>query len=106
MPTSSRRSRNCRTLVGDLVDLAREDAPETVYERVDLSDVVERALERARRRRNEIEFAAVTAPWFVYGDEAGLSRAVLNVLDNAAKWSPTGEQVASRCARSATDCSN
>jgi two-component system sensor histidine kinase MprB len=81
------------TLVGDLVDLAREDAPETVFERVDLSEVVERCLERARRRRNEIDFTAVTVPWFVYGDHAGLSRAVLNVLDNAAKWSPTGEQV-------------
>ena len=80
-------------LVGDLVDLAREDAPETVFERVDLSEVVERSLERARRRRNEIDFTAVTVPWFVYGDHAGLSRAVLNVLDNAAKWSPTGEQV-------------
>ncbi|QNG17816.1 HAMP domain-containing histidine kinase [Rhodococcus triatomae] len=81
------------TLVGDLVDLAREDAPETVYELVDLSEVVERSLERARRRRNEIDFTAATVPWFVYGDHSGLSRAVLNVLDNAAKWSPPGEQV-------------
>ncbi|MFD4368426.1 ATP-binding protein [Rhodococcus sp. NPDC058521] len=81
------------TLVGDLVDLAREDAPETVFERVDLRDVVDRCLERARRRRNEIEFTADTVPWYVYGDQAGLARAVLNVLDNAAKWSPTGELV-------------
>lgn len=81
------------TLVGDLVDLAREDAPETVYEPVDLGDVVERALERARRRRSEIEFVAHLRPWFVYGHEAGLQRAVLNVLDNAAKWSPAGATV-------------
>ncbi|MFF7939916.1 MULTISPECIES: sensor histidine kinase [Nocardia] len=81
------------TLVGDLVDLAREDAPETVYERVDLGEVVERALERARRRRTGIEFVADLRPWFVYGHEAGLERAVLNVLDNAAKWSPAGAQV-------------
>lgn len=81
------------TLVGDLVDLAREDAPETVYERVDLAEAVERSLERARRRRNEIDFDATLEPWFVYGDQAGLSRAVLNVLDNAAKWSPTGGEV-------------
>ena len=66
------------TLVGDLVDLAREDAPETVFERVDLADAVERSLERARRRRNEIDFDATLMPWFVYGDQAGLSRAVLN----------------------------
>lgn len=81
------------TLVGDLVDLAREDAPETVYERLDLGEVVERALERARRRRAGIEFVADLRPWFVYGHEAGLERAVLNVLDNAAKWSPAGAQV-------------
>ncbi|MGW6693372.1 ATP-binding protein [Rhodococcus sp. NPDC054953] len=81
------------TLVGDLVDLAREDAPETVHERIDLADTVERALERVRRRRNEVDFHAETVPWFVYGDGAGLSRAVLNVLDNAAKWSPTAAEV-------------
>ena len=81
------------TLVGDLVDLAREDAPETVYERVDLGEVTERALERARRRRTGIEFAAELRPWFFFGHEASLERAVLNVLDNAAKWSPAGERV-------------
>ncbi|MFC9786619.1 ATP-binding protein [Rhodococcus sp. NPDC127528] len=81
------------TLVGDLVDLAREDAPETVHERIDVGDVVERSLERARRRRNEVDFEVETVPWFVYGDGAGLARAVLNVLDNAAKWSPPGAQV-------------
>ena len=29
----------------------------------------------------------------LYGDAAGLSRAVLNLLDNAAKWSPPGGSV-------------
>ncbi|MFQ6330531.1 ATP-binding protein [Nocardia sp. CWNU-33] len=81
------------TLVGDLVDLAREDAPETVYDRIDLGEVAERALERARRRRGSIEFVAELKPWFMYGHEAGLERAILNVLDNAAKWSPAGAQV-------------
>lgn len=81
------------TLVGDLVDLAREDAPETAYERVDLGEVAERALERARRRGTNIEFAAELRPWFVYGQEAALERAILNVLDNAAKWSRDAERV-------------
>jgi two-component system sensor histidine kinase MprB len=81
------------TLVGDLVDLAREDAPDTVYERVDLDEVAERALERVRRRRAGIEFASELQPWLVYGHEASLERALINVLDNAAKWSPAGEQV-------------
>lgn len=81
------------TLVGDLVDLAREDAPEAVYEQVDLGEVAERALERVRRRRAAVGFVGELRPWFVYGHEAGLERAILNVLDNAAKWSPVGEQV-------------
>ena len=32
--------------------------------------------------------------YVVYGDAAGLARAVLNLLDNAAKWSPPGGRVA------------
>jgi two-component system sensor histidine kinase MprB len=32
----------------------------------------------------------------VYGDAAGLSRAVLNLMDNAAKWSPPGGHVGVR----------
>jgi two-component system sensor histidine kinase MprB len=86
------------TLVGDLVDLAREDSPrvDTVapsLEQVDLGEVTERALERVRRRRAGVDFVASLGPWFVYGHEAALQRAVLNVLDNAAKWSPEGAQV-------------
>jgi two-component system sensor histidine kinase MprB len=81
------------TLVGDLVDLTRDDAGVTIHEPVDLAEVVDRSLERVRRRRNDIEFDVRTTGWQVSGDEAGLSRAVLNLLDNAAKWSPTGGRV-------------
>ncbi|ALG83878.1 HAMP domain-containing sensor histidine kinase [Gordonia phthalatica] len=81
------------TLVGDLVDLARDDALEAVHQEVDLEEVVDSALERVRRRRTDIDFDVQTIPWFVFGEEHGLSRAVLNVLDNAAKWSPPGRAV-------------
>jgi two-component system sensor histidine kinase MprB len=87
------------TLVGDLVDLAREDAPEVVHEEVDLAEVVDRSLERVRRRRSDVDFAVHVTPWFVFGESAGLSRAVLNVLDNAAKWSPPGRPVEVRLAQ-------
>lgn len=83
------------TLVGDLVDLSRGDA-DAVHEPVDLREVVDRSLERARRRRNDIDFDVQLQPWQVYGDAAGLSRAVLNLLDNAAKWSPSGGRVSVR----------
>ena len=84
------------TLVGDLVDLTRDDAGVTIHEPVDLSDVVDHSLERVRRRRNDIEFDVDVEGWQVYGDEAGLSRAVLNLLDNAAKWSPVDGRVGVR----------
>ena len=87
------------TLVGDLVDLTRDDAGVTVSEPVDLTDVVDRSLERVRRRRNDIEFDVQTIRWQVFGDDAGLSRAVLNLLDNAAKWSPPGGRVGVRLAQ-------
>ncbi|BDX30482.1 signal transduction histidine-protein kinase/phosphatase MprB [Mycobacterium antarcticum] len=87
------------TLVGDLVDLTRDEAGVTIHEPVDLSEVVDRSLERVRRRRNDIEFDVHTIRWQVHGDEAGLSRAVLNLLDNAAKWSPPGGRVAVRMAQ-------
>jgi len=84
------------TLVGDLVDLTRYDAGEVVHEPVDMSEVVDRCLERVRRRRNDIQFDVEVIPWQVYGDSGGLSRAVLNLLDNAAKWSPSGGRVGVR----------
>jgi len=84
------------TLVGDLMDLTRDDAGVTIHEPVDLSEVIDRSLERVRRRRNDIEFEAQVTGWQVYGDVTGLSRAVLNLLDNAAKWSPPGGRVGVR----------
>jgi two-component system sensor histidine kinase MprB len=81
------------TLVGDLVDLTRDDAGQVVHEPVDMSEVIDRSLERVRRRRNDIQFDVDVLPWQVYGDAAGLSRAVLNLMDNAAKWSPPGGRV-------------
>ena len=84
------------TLVGDLVDLTREDAGGIIHETVELAEVIDRSLERVRRRRNDIEFDIALMPWQVYGDGAGLARAVLNLLDNAAKWSPPGGRVSVR----------
>ncbi|HEX2297675.1 MAG TPA: ATP-binding protein, partial [Pseudonocardiaceae bacterium] len=86
------------TLVGDLVELAREDAPMVVHEPLELTDVVMRALERARRRAGDVEFVPMLVPWALVGDATALERAVLNLLDNAAKWSPPGATVTVRLA--------
>ncbi|MDP9074227.1 MAG: HAMP domain-containing histidine kinase [Actinomycetota bacterium] len=80
-------------LVGDLVELARDDEhqPEVGDIRLDL--VVDHAVERARRRAPTLHFAVAHRPALVRGSAGLLERAVLNVIDNAAKWSPPGSTV-------------
>jgi two-component system sensor histidine kinase MprB len=82
------------TLVGDLVDLARDDErPEAEPEAVPFADVVQRAVERAQRRALSLHFDVSLQPGQVRAQPALLERAVMNVLDNAAKWSPRGGRV-------------
>lgn len=81
------------TLIGDLVDLARDDKTEIQLEPVDFVVTMETALSRAMRRRNDIEFRLKSSPWYLQGDSHALERAMLNLMDNAAKWSPKGGAV-------------
>lgn len=76
------------TLIGDLVELAREEGAQAVWEPVELVEVVEQALDRARRRAGDVEFDVSLQPWRLIGDAGALERAVLNLLDNAVKFSP------------------
>jgi two-component system, OmpR family, sensor histidine kinase MprB len=80
-------------LVGDLVELARDEPLRSVVEQVDLADVVDRAVARARRRGTDLTFDVQMEPWWVTGESASLERAVTNLLDNAVKWSPSGGTV-------------
>ncbi len=80
-------------LVSDLVELARDDAEKAEDRVVDMADVVANAVERARRRSPDVHFHVRTRPWTVVGDARSLERAVLNLLDNAGKWSPAGGTV-------------
>ena len=84
------------TLIGDLVELARDEPLTHVVESVDLAEVVDRALARVRRRAPGLPFEVTTAPWWVVGEAAALERAVTNLLDNAAKWSPSDGRVTVR----------
>ena len=80
-------------LVGDLVELARDEPLPTVVETIDLAEAVDHAVERVRRRAPSLTFEVDVAPWVVRGEAGTLERAVTNLLDNAAKWSPPGGTV-------------
>jgi two-component system, OmpR family, sensor histidine kinase MprB len=76
------------TLTTELVELARDEATRERTETVDLAEVVEAALERVRMRAPALTFTAALSSVPVDGRPGELERMVLNVLDNAAKWSP------------------
>ncbi len=76
------------TLIGDLTELAREQPPKVMLEDVDMAEITERAVQRVRRRASRVRFDVHVEPWHVEGEAAPLERAVTNLLDNAAKWSP------------------
>ena len=85
-------------LVGDLVELSRDAKPQAAPEPVNLADIVRQAVDRVRRRAPHLKFDIEVEPWFLEGDPAALERAVTNLLDNAAKWSPEQGTVTVRLA--------
>ncbi|MET9656900.1 HAMP domain-containing sensor histidine kinase [Streptomyces sp. NPDC006510] len=77
------------SLIGDLQELSRPDAPAPgPLQVVALHDIADTALERARLRGPELTIRADLTPWYVRAEPAALERAVVNVLDNAVKFSP------------------
>jgi two-component system sensor histidine kinase MprB len=76
------------TLVADLMELSREDTPEADRQSLDFADIVRDGLTRVRRRAPGLTFSADLRSWAVEGDPGLLGRAVTNLLDNAASWSP------------------
>jgi two-component system, OmpR family, sensor histidine kinase MprB len=80
-------------LVGDLIELARDEERPRETEVVRLDELVAGAVGRARRRHPDRVFEAELKPVVVEGVPAQLDRALANLLDNAQKWSPPGRSV-------------
>ena len=81
------------TLVAEILELARGDSQQLEPEDVQLDELVEDAVERARSAANGITFETTAEPTRIRGVASRLSRAIGNLLDNAAKWSPPGGTV-------------
>jgi len=80
-------------LVGDIVELARDGQSPGEEDDVRLDVLVAEAVERAERNSADVNFRLDARPTLVRGVPARLDRAVRNLLDNAAKWSPPDEVV-------------
>ncbi|MGW7252966.1 sensor histidine kinase [Streptomyces sp. NPDC054834] len=77
------------SLIGDLQELSRSEGQRGErVQVVSLEDTVEAALNRARLRGPELTITASLGPWYTRAEPAALERAVVNILDNAVKFSP------------------
>ena len=81
------------TLVSDLVELARGEERKLRVEDVQLDELVEGVVERAKTRAPQATFVTSLTPTTVRVDPMLLERAVSNLLDNAVKYSPTGAPI-------------
>ncbi|MGH9015207.1 MAG: ATP-binding protein [Acidimicrobiia bacterium] len=80
-------------LVDGLVELARGDGQEEPFTVVDLDALTRRAVEVVRPSYPSIAFRVDGVPSLIRGAPGRVSRAVSNLIDNAAKWSPPGAEV-------------
>jgi len=80
-------------LIAELVELARGDQAPPDPEDVRLDLLTAGAIERTRRNRPGIRFNAALEETLIRGVPSTIERAVSNLLDNAAKWSPAGGRV-------------
>src|SRR5947209_17984196 len=82
-----------RDLIAGLLELGRGDGAGLQRTAVQLDEVVENSVARARARFPQLTWAVRATPTEVEGVPERLERAVWNLLENAGKWSRDGSSV-------------
>jgi two-component system sensor histidine kinase MprB len=80
-------------LVAELVALDKAQDDPGARQDVRLDQLAAEAVDRARRNRSGVTFATQLEESVVNGIPGSIERALDNLLDNAAKWSPPGGEI-------------
>jgi PAS domain S-box-containing protein len=94
-----RQARSLARLLDDLLDVSRitRDRIELRWTVLSIADVVERALEATRpvvdERQHVVSVTLPPRPLSVHADPARLEQIIVNVLNNAAKYTPPGGHI-------------
>jgi hypothetical protein len=97
--TIDRQSVQLTRLLDELLDVNRIARGQFTIERelIDVRDVISRAVEASRplidSRSHSIEVRAAETPVLVLGDAVRLTQAIVNLLNNAAKYTPDGGRI-------------
>jgi two-component system sensor histidine kinase MprB len=85
-------------LIGELTELARGEDQDPAHEELRLDLVAQEAIRRTTRNHPDVPIVATLDETTIVGVPANLERAIGNLLDNAAKWSPSGKPIDVRLA--------
>ena len=96
-------ARRTLALADGFVQLARAEVTQTTMEPLDVCDVAVEAVDelwpQCRQRRIDIRQHGCDNPMMVVGDRGVLSRALVNLIGNAVKYSPDGAPITVRAAK-------
>ncbi len=81
------------TLVGDLIEVARDEETPMPFEQLQLDEVVHEVVDDVSFRYPKVRFNVMSSPSSINGVKVRVARAITNLLDNAAKYSPPGATV-------------
>ena len=81
------------TLVGDLIEVAREEETPMPFEELQLEEIVHEVVDDMSFRYPKVHFNVSSSPSSIKGVKVRVARAITNLLDNAAKYSPPGATV-------------
>jgi two-component system sensor histidine kinase MprB len=88
-----RQMERMTVLVHDLIEVAREEDSPMPFEELQLEEIVNEVVDDMRFRYPKVRFNVTSAPSAITGVKVRIARAVTNLLDNAAKYSPPGATV-------------